>query len=466
MIIIQLLIPWGKGVIMKQKGMYSFLLVLLSVVVIIGCGSSGGGGGGNGGTSATSIKSSGLMTKGSVILNGVTYTIAANATIRIDDNPGTEGGLDDGMVVKLSGTKNDDGVTGTADAIEEEHEFKGVVTDVNTLADPQNIEILDSNLTVYVDDLTVYSNVADLSGISPSDFIEVHGFRDVDGNIRATRVELLSGPLVEDEIKGIVTNLNVPILQAFSIGALQVNFGLATIEPAGATLANGQLVEVHGNMFLGAFDATLVQIEDLEDDEFDHPGTFKVDGRSVQTTSATEFVGGSSEDLMNEIRVEAEGHNSGNVLIAEKIKFKRARVRMVAVASSASTLDFATGDTVTIVINDLTDTSNATLPLAGPQRYEMEGFKDNAGNIIAEEIEDTNESRDILKAPVEAKAGDILTMISLSIDISNVPADEFKDENDNQITKAEFLSGATVGTVVKVRDNDPDGLWDRAELED
>jgi hypothetical protein len=169
---------------------------------------------------------------------------------------------------------------------------------------------------------------------------------------------------------------------------------------------------------------------------------------------------------MNEIRVEAEGHNSGGVLIAEKIKFKRARVRMVAVASSASTLDFATGDTVTIVINDLTDTSNATLPLAGPQRYEMEGFKDNAGNIIAEEIEDTNESRDILKAPVEAKAGDILTMISLSIDISNVPADEFKDENDNQITKAEFLSGATVGTVVKVRDNDPDGLWDRAELED
>ena len=105
---------------MKQKGLHSLLLVLLSVVVIIGCGSSSGGGGGNGGTSTTSIKTSGVMTKGSVILNGVTYTVAANATIRIDDNPGTEGGLDDGMVVKLSGTKNGDGVTGTAEAIEEE----------------------------------------------------------------------------------------------------------------------------------------------------------------------------------------------------------------------------------------------------------------------------------------------------------------------------------------------------------
>lgn len=469
---------------MKQKGMYSFFMVLLSVVVIIGCGSSGGDGGVNGGTGGTSIKTSGVMTKGSVILNGITYTVAANAAIRIDDNPGSEGGLDDGMVIKLKGTKNDDGATGTAEAIEEEHEFKGEVTAVNTSADPQNIKVLDSNVTIYVDDLTVYSNVANLSGIFSSDYIEVHGFRDTDGNIRATRVELLSGPLAEDEIKGIVENLDVPVLKAFTIGGLQVNYGLATIEPAGAALVDGQLVEVHGTMSAGAFDATLVQIEDLEDEEFEpaegeeveieglvsdftvHPGTFNVDGRPAQTTGNTEFVGGSSEDLMNGIRVEAEGHNSGGVLVAEKIKFKRARVRIEAEATSASstsvTLLLAGGNSFTIMLTELTDSGGSSLPSL--IRYEMRGFEDSSGNIIAEGIDDAGGSRDILQARVENKAGDVLTILGISVDISTVS--EFKDDNDNVITKDAFLAGASKGTIVKVRDDDLDGDWDRAEIED
>jgi len=38
-----------------------------------------------------------------------------------------------------------------------------------------------------------------------------------------------------------------------------------------------------------------------------HPGTFKFNGGDVQTTASTRFVGGTSADLVNGVKVEAEG---------------------------------------------------------------------------------------------------------------------------------------------------------------
>ena len=80
------------------------------------------GGGGSDGSdvssvpSTTSTVSTGVMTKGSTIVNGVRFE-DTSANISIDDTPKTAAALQNGMVVKVVGTVNGDDVNGTAQRI-------------------------------------------------------------------------------------------------------------------------------------------------------------------------------------------------------------------------------------------------------------------------------------------------------------------------------------------------------------
>jgi len=440
------------------------------------------------------ISSKGVMEKGSVVLNGTTYSVPSSTTIRVDDNPGTESDLKDGMVVKVRGKRFDD-VSGTAEKIEAENEVQGRVETLDVLALPVVFEIL--NQVIYVDDLTVYSNFPapnNVSSMADGQFVEVHGERDLNGNIRASRVELLAGVGSPDpenfEVKGIVS---AKVGSVLTVGALTVDAAGATFFPPGVTINDitvGRLIEAKGSVFVGStLTASIVQREDLEDAEFEpaegddfevegyvtgftvHPGTFLVDDRTVRTTAGTLFRGGSSLDLMNDTKVEAEGHLNGNVLVSEKITFKRARVRIEATASAITgaglVLQLAGGDSFGVLVTDLTDTSNATLPFTVGSRYEMRGYVSTTGNIVAERIDDANSgggARDVFQAQVTARTGDVLTMLGISVDTSTVPSNEFRDVNDNPITRAAFLS-AVLDKIVKVRDDDLNGTWDKAELE-
>src|SRR5215831_10360323 len=143
-------------------------------------------GGGTGGTGVTSNPPSnaisiGVMTKGSVIVNGVHFD-DSNATVVIDDTP-RAGTIDtrDGMVVKLAGQVNDDGITGTAQKVRALVEVRGTPDQVNSTANPPNLRVLNQN--VIVNDQTIFSGVTDLSGITVNvTLIEVHGLRDSSGN--------------------------------------------------------------------------------------------------------------------------------------------------------------------------------------------------------------------------------------------------------------------------------------------
>lgn len=444
------------------------------------------------GTQGTQIISKGVMTKGSIILFNSTYTVPVGIPIRVDDNPGgTEDNLKNGMVVKIIGQKFNDSTKGTVEKVEVENEIQGRVLNLDTSVNPPSFQILGQ--IIYIDDLTVFSDFPgpnNITSMLADQFVEVHGERDANSNIRASRIELLAGPGDPDpgefEIKGIVTGKTDNVL---SIGLLSINTAAAVFEPAGTTIADiksGDLIEAKGTLNGLILEAAVIQMEDIEDAEFEpaegdeteiegfianftaHPGTFNVDGKPVQTTSSTRFESGPSEDLIDNIKVEAEGHISGNVLVAEKIKFKRARVKIEAQALTASTLTLATGDNINVVINNLTDIDSATLPMASPNRYEVRGYKDSSGDVIIEEIKDASSgggARDILQARVESISGDVLTMLSIPVDLSSVPANEFHDDNDIQITKAAFLAAISNGTVVKVRNKDLDGNWDEAELE-
>ncbi|MCJ7640822.1 MAG: DUF5666 domain-containing protein [Desulfobacterales bacterium] len=445
-------------------------------------------------SAGANISSKGVMQKGSLILSGITFTVPSSGTIRIDDNPGTESELQDGMVVKVRGKKFDD-VSGTADKIEAENEVQGSVENLNVLALPAVFEILLQK--IYVDDLTIFSNFPapnKITSMANGQFVEVHGERDLNGNIRASRVELLGGvgdPNPDDfEVKGIVLSKVGALL---TVGPLAVDATSATFLPLGVTLNHikvGTPIEAKGSSFDGStLIASIVEHEDIEDAEFEphdgddfevegyitdfttHPGTFLVDDRKVQTTAATLFVDGSSLDLMNDIKVEAEGHPIGIVLVAQKITFKRPRVRIEAVASALTAnglvIQLAGGDSFAMLLTDLTDTSHATLALTVGSRYEMRGYVSSTGNIIAERIDDASSGgggRDVFQAQVTARTGDVLTMLGISVDTSTVPDSEFRDADDNAITRAAFLAAAVPGKVVKVRDDDPNGTWDKAEI--
>src|SRR5712691_5522788 len=179
-------------------------LAILSLAVAL---TAAGCGGGTGGTGMTGVVSIGVMTKGSIIVNGVHFD-DTTASIRVDDTTGKQpADLKDGMVVKVRGQINDDRVTGVAQQVEVENEVRGTVQTHDAVAVPHSFTVIGQ--TVLVDDLTVFANfisptiaaIGEL--IDGASVVEVHGLRDSAGNIHASRVELITSPVAgTDELHG------------------------------------------------------------------------------------------------------------------------------------------------------------------------------------------------------------------------------------------------------------------------
>jgi len=406
----------------------------------------------------------GTMTKGSVIVNGVHFEISAGTLISVDDQPGqAEAELEDGMTVTLKGEINPDGVTGRADKVESEDELQGQVQAVTD----SSLTVLDQ--LVYADDLTSYGNVADLSGISVLDYVEVHGQRDADGNVRATRIELLSGT-PEVELKGRVSNLTG---SSFTLWGLAVSYDPGVIEPAGSSLSEGDLVEVEGSYSGGTLTASKVELEDLtEDSDFSvsegdeleiegyisgfsvHPGSFFVNGEEVMTTAATVFYNGSEADLADNIKVEVEGEMSGGSFWVEELEFGRTRIELLGEVSAVGS------DTLTLLgfavsFNDLTETDLVLAASLVNSRVQVEGYRADGGGLVAESIEDAGGSaEDLLQARVESKSGDpdwTVSLLGLSVDLSGA---EFEDDADATLERSEFFdlleAAAGGGTLISV----------------
>jgi DNA-binding transcriptional LysR family regulator len=183
------------------------------------------------------------MTKGSVIVNGVRFEDTA-ANIHPDDTGKVflPADLKDGMTVKVRGEINDDRVTGRALEIEVENEVRGTVNRVGT----DTFTVLGQ--TVFVDGGTVFANVAGIADlVAGTSAVEVHGQRDAAGVIRASRVELLVGPGVVDEVRGVVAGKDAsPGAGTFSIGGLSTFTYDAETDIVGVVaFDNGDLVEIH-----------------------------------------------------------------------------------------------------------------------------------------------------------------------------------------------------------------------------
>jgi hypothetical protein len=445
---------------MRKRNEIRFYLIAVATGLLVAAGCSLGGQSAPG----TPVVMTGTMTKGSVIVNGVHFEVGAGTLISVDDESGrTEVELDDGMTVTLKGEINPDGVTGTAVKVESEDELQGQVQAVTDFS----LTVLDQ--LVYADDRTSYGNVTGLSGIALLDYVEVHGQRDAEGNIRATRIELLSGT-PEVELKGRVSNLTG---SSFTIWGLAVSYAAGVIEPAGSSLSEGDLVEVAGSYSGGTLTAIRVELEDLTSDpDFSvseggdleiegyisgfsvHPGSFFVNGEEVITTSATVFYNGSEADLADNIKVEVEGEMSGGSFLVEELEFDRTRIELSGEVGAVGT-DTLTLLGIEVSVNDLTETVLVLdAPLVG-SRVQVEGYRADGGGLVAESIEDAGGStEDLLQARVESKSGDPdwnVTLMGLTVNLGGA---DFEDDADAPLERSEFFglleAAADGGTLISV----------------
>ncbi|MGB3427730.1 MAG: DUF5666 domain-containing protein, partial [Burkholderiaceae bacterium] len=258
-------------------------------------------GGGTDGTGspvppAAGITTSGVMTKGSVIVNGVRFDDSA-ATVT-DDRGRTASDLANGMVVKLRGRRID-GSSGIAERIDVENELRAAIASINPASSPPSF--VAAGITVLVESGTVFVNAAGFAALSTGARVEVHGLRDAGGNLHASRVELVgAGPA--DEVRGAASSIDVAANTFVINGSITVNYARAAFSPAGtgeSSLRSGTVVEVRGTLAGNVFTATQVDFEDLKDDSLRgrtdeeqevegfvsgftaHPGSFLVNGRSV-----------------------------------------------------------------------------------------------------------------------------------------------------------------------------------------
>jgi len=438
-----------------------------------------------GATDAAVVRARGTMTidkgKKSLVVNGKRFLIVKKTGMKLDDKKVTGKKLRNGMVVQVKGRGSIGAKTMVADAIQAQDELQGRVAAMNAASNPPSFTILGQ--TVVVDDLTIFANMpGGMAGMVLGQFVEVHGLRDEAGNIRASRVEMKFGVGVPEtetaEFKGMVAALD-PVAKTFSIGTQAVNFAGATITPLGATLANTNPVEVRGNLVGGVLVATGVDREDLEDEAFEPrdrqkariegyvsllttnaDGTFgfSIDGNAISTLPNTQFRRGAKEDLADGMLVEVEGVQSGAVFMAREVSFERNRIRLEGAATAAGAGSMTLLG-LAVEIDDLTNQRD--IPAVG-SRFQVRGFKDKLGALIAEEVRASNDARDHLQGPVDAISANSVTILGLTVNLSGAI---FQNDLDLPMSSGQFFGTVKIGTLVKVRLGAGTLVADEAEIE-
>ncbi|MAG30322.1 MAG: hypothetical protein CL908_05425 [Deltaproteobacteria bacterium] len=332
-----------------------FLLAALSC-------SGGGQTADNGGMSGTGISQGTINSFGSIFVNGTEWQIDA-ASIEVDDAIGGEIDLRLGMVVTVRGDFDSSGASGTATSVVYDESLEGPIDDDPTLVTPggseKEFEVLGQ--TVVVDEFeTVFDGGVTFASIARDDVVEISGFGEGSGALRATRVLWIGlFPTVDEvELAGEVTALapNGDGTGLFELGPITVEYSQTTdFEGVSeSALSNGDPVEVRGRLIGGGtdrIDAAEIELEDegFEDEDaedFEIEGIvssyvsdadFRVAGLPVVASGATiEPAGAMIEDG---VRVEVEGALDSGVLMAEEVEIEDAFEQDVHIEAAISAID-------------------------------------------------------------------------------------------------------------------------------
>jgi hypothetical protein len=483
---------------------------LLAITILaVSCG--GGGGGGGGGTAGlptgaveTGVSAGEIEGFGSIIVNGIEFETSGSevefegqAPVQCSPSPSDDCGLKKGMLVAMDSSFDSNGTTGSAFSIRFEDNLEGPISAV-----VETTPGLVKTLTVMAQTVTVENGVTQFDNSDPgfdgysdvgpgnvNNVVEVSGFVNADGSIRASFIERKSlAPVPGElfEIKGVVSNLNVA-LSTFQINGLTADY--TGIVPRNGTLANGVNVEVKGDNLVGnTLDATDVEIKPAGLG-VDNVGkarlegfiaalntgaqTFAINGQEVNYAAAA-FFNGTEADLSNGTKVEAEGPISGGVLQAVKIEFRdsvRFEANADTVNANSLTLEGLPG--ITVQVDGFTQ-FDGVANLGGINsgdnlRIRGRRFNPTSTTVIATRVElksTTSDDRAIIRGLVDSfVANTSVTIIGVVVNTTTIQNDDFKD-NDAIIGEAAFFNQLNVGDLVKARLDLPGSNWDQIEFED
>jgi hypothetical protein len=334
---------------MKALFPKSLLLVALYCLLLASC--SGGGGGSmyaGGGIDGTGIMSSGVVTAfGSIVVNGTEFHTGKAAVMINGEEVGVGddavlANLDIGKAVTVEGRISRDGSRITADRVVYNDNVTGPVESVSGI-DPitSERELVVLGQIVVVNYITKFEPDAfGFDSVAANDVVEVSGYWDDSGAIRATFIEKIgdASTILDYEVTGFVENLDTN-LKTFMINGIRVDYSsIANHLPPGIP-ADDLFVEVGGKLSAGG-DLLAEKIEladelDGEDgDQLEIMGyvteiisdtdliEFKVGNQVVQVDpDIVLFVDGASGDIVPGVKLEAEGSLEGGILYASEIEF-------------------------------------------------------------------------------------------------------------------------------------------------
>jgi len=465
-------------------------------VTLAGCG-----GGTSSDTDTAGIGGSGFISTGtitgfgSVYVNGVKFeTDSATFDIEGDSSGTSQADLAIGMVVRVNGTINPDGVSGNATSIIFDDQLQGPVSSKVVSADTLTATLSVLGTTVQINrNTTSFDGIAfDFDSIANGDNVEISGYINSGGELIASRVELEDATFINNistvELKGTITGLSG---SSFTINTINIDASSATLDDLPNGLQDGQFVEVEGT-FDGANTITATKVEnealELDDsDEFEIEGfitdfvdssDFKINGIPVNAGGAGVTFIPTSIVLENDLQVEAEGYISNGVLIADEIKLRGGEVKIAAPVTSVDTntntfevspvigqpaITISLG-TETEMKNEITgDESLTIIDLDVGDFIQLEGFEDSS-SVFASQVKIITPDDIEVQANIDETNSDgSITVLRVQFVIDG--GTTLKDSSDSTIDENTFNSHATSNPLISVVDSDADGTIEEAEIE-
>ncbi len=359
---------------MKSLFPKCLILALLFCLLLTSC-KGGGSSLAGGGIDGTGIMSAGVVSAfGSIIVNGTEFD-TSNAVVVVkgeeigvgDDD--VQANLEIGMVVTVEGRIKEDG-SAVADRVIYSSNVAGPVESVSGIdPDTQEISLEVLGQTVVINLITLFKGTS-YDTIDVGDVVEVSGYIDFDGKIRATYIEDITDPnITVYEVTGFVESLDDPIPNTFMINGLTVDYSLIHPDDLPDNFNNELFVEVEGELDDASGDLVAEEITLADElggddgDEFEIMGfvteiisendiiKFKIGNQEVHADLDPEvvvYVDGDPGDIALGQKLEAEGSLEGGILTAWEIEFwKPDQIEVEGLVTDiASDTEFTVGDQV------------------------------------------------------------------------------------------------------------------------
>ena len=491
----------------------------IAAAIALALTACGGGGGDTAGIGGSGFVSTGTITGfGSVYVNGVKFETDSSAFDIEGDTSGTQANLSIGMIVKVYGTINTDGTTGTAASIVFDDELQGPIAGLTyspalstaDTADSASFTVLGvtvnaDRIGTNFDDGTLFDSTGTL--LVDGNHIEISGFFDSAGVLHASRIEKQTDSNVE--MKGTVTNYvddsNFDIVRLDSNNSVIVTVNVdassassaSSIEGLPNGIADGAFIEVEGTYSTGSNTITADKVEsesfEVEDtDEFEVEGyinsftdintIFTINGISIDASSAQIEPAGTS--LANDLKVEAEGQIVNNVLIADEISLRGGEIKIEAPVSSVDTVNNtvtvqATSiDFITIEVGNETefrDEVNDTelfyfQNINNSMHVAIEGFELQNGNVFADKVVVIDGSDGIaVDGVLESFDSGAKTVTILGATFSALDGTTTYEQNDVTLSPNDWATleaNLTPNTTqIEVEDTNSDVIADKIEID-